>query len=177
MHITVTFRVTDITPISLGITCHQVYAFLHQMGEKVFGKIIILMFGDMVEYLRFNDIDTGIDRITEDFTPTRFFKEFFNFSLFIGDHNAKLQRIVNRCQGNGQFGFFLSMIIKDLLEIKVGHQVTADNNKVIITDILLRELYGTCRSIIIVGDHIGDIDTKITSVPKMIFNDLGFEIE
>ena len=69
------------------------------------------------------------------------------------------------------------MIVKDLLEIKIGHKVTADDDKAVIANVLLRQFYSTGRSIIIIRNHIGDLDAEITAVFEIIFDDLRFKIE
>ncbi len=177
MNFTITIRIADISPISLSIAGDQFNLFFHKKREEIFGKVKVFSFGDIVKDLRFYNIDTGIDRIAEDFSPARLFEELFDRTFIIGDNDTKFQRILNGCQCDRKLGFFLFMVVKDLLKIKVSHQVAADNNKVIITDEILCQLDGTRSTIIIIRNNISNIHTKVAAVTKIVLDHLRLEIE
>jgi len=69
------------------------------------------------------------------------------------------------------------MIIKDLLEIKISYKVTTDDNKVFVANVFLCQFNCTGCTIIIIWNNISDLDAKITSISKIIFDDLRLEIE
>ncbi len=173
----VTVRVSDISPIPLCIAGDQFNTFFHQCRKKIFCKIEIFTFRDIFKNLRLYNIDTSIDRITENFSPTRFLQEFFYCTFWIGNHYSKFQRIFNRSQRNGKFRFFFFVIIENLLKIKICHQVTTDNDKIVITDLLLCQFNCTGRTIVIVRNNISDIHTKFTSVTKIILDHFRLKIE
>ncbi len=69
------------------------------------------------------------------------------------------------------------MKIKQFFEIKIRHQVPTDDDEVLIAYVLLRQFNSPCCTIIIIRNHIGDLDTKITPILKIILDDIWLEIQ
>jgi len=66
------------------------------------------------------------------------------------------------------------MVIEYLLKIKIGHQITADDDEVVVTDIFLSQFDGPCRAVVIIWNDIGDLDTKIAAVFEIVPDNIRF---
>ena len=62
---------------------------------------------DVVEHLRLEHVDAGVDGVGEDLAPTRLLEEAFDASLFVHDDHAELQRVLDALQGDGHQGLAL----------------------------------------------------------------------
>ena len=169
--------ISNIPPVTVSISGDQFYTFFHKQRKEIFGKVKVVSFGDIVKNFRLYNIDTGIDRITENFSPAWFFQKFFYFTFFVGDHHTKLKRVFYRSQSNCKFRFFLLVIVEYFLKIKICHQVTTDDDKVLITDVCLCQFDRTCSTIIIIRNYVSDIYTEFTSVTKIVLDHFRFKIE
>ena len=175
--ITVTMGVANITPIPFDATAPQIDPYLHQGWKKVFGKIVVGLLWDILQDLRFQDIDTRIDRIAEHLAPARFFQEFFDSSTAVGDNNPKIQRILHRGKGNAQFCLFFVMVINNCIKVEIGHQIAADNNKVFVLEVLFRIFDRTGSTVIVIGDNIVDSHAQFFAVLKIIPDHVGHKVK
>src|SRR5207302_4283100 len=63
--------VPNVGPVALGDVPEDRRAFRQQGGEDVFREVVLLAFGDVVEDLRLEDVDAGVNGVGENLAPAR----------------------------------------------------------------------------------------------------------
>src|SRR5690606_39366474 len=67
--------VADIAPVSLGYVTEECRALTQHLGIEVLGEIEVRLLGDPPQRGRLEDVDAGVDRVTEDLAPCRLLEE------------------------------------------------------------------------------------------------------
>ena len=119
----------DILPIAVaGIAEHRL-AVLQQLRKYVAGEIDGPIRFDVVEDLRFEDIDPGIDGVAEDLAPGRLLEEALDRPVRVGDDNAELERVLHGLQADGCDGALLLVELDDGRQVDVGDHVAGDDEE------------------------------------------------
>ena len=105
----VCLRIADVGPVALQVTTKQAVCILKHFGEDILGPVTIFPLRDQLQNFRLQNIDTRVDGVGKDFSPTGLLKKLGDAGLFVGDNNTELKRVGDRCQGNGRFRLFFLM--------------------------------------------------------------------
>ena len=81
------------------------------------------------EQLGLDHVDAGVDRVREDLAPGRLLQESLDAALLVGDHDAELERVVDRLERERREGAPLAVERDDLGEVEVAEGVTGDHDE------------------------------------------------
>src|SRR5690606_38403516 len=86
--------VADIAPVSLGYVTEECRALTQHLGIEVLGEIEVRLLGDPPQRGRLEDVDAGVDRVTEDLAPCRLLEEALDpAGLLVNDDDAERERV------------------------------------------------------------------------------------
>src|SRR5258707_1044168 len=122
-------QVAYVAPVAIGDIAIDGIAFSQHQREKLLAEVILLILLKICEYLRVQDIDTGIDGITEDFAPAWFFQELCNMPILVGDNHTVFEGIGDMGQRESCQRLFLLMIFDNIGQVVIRQGVTANNQE------------------------------------------------
>ena len=105
----VCFRIADVGPIALQVATKQIVCILKHLWKDILGPVTIFPLRDQLQNFRLQNIDARVNGVGKDFSPTGFLKKLGDAGLFVGDNNAELKRVGDRCQGDGCLRLFFLM--------------------------------------------------------------------
>ena len=88
-----------------------------------------LALGDEVEDLRLEHVDAGVDGVAEHLAPGRLLQEPLDRPVLVGDHDAELERVVHRLEGQGGQAAALVVEGHHLGQVDVGEHVAGDDQE------------------------------------------------
>ena len=118
-----------ILPVAVGHVAEERLAVCEQLREHVAREVVGLPFGDVVEDLRLQDVDPGVDGVAEDLTPRRLLEEALDRPVVARDHDAELERVLHRLQRDRRHGLALLVEAHDLGQVEVGEHVAGDHEE------------------------------------------------
>jgi len=83
----------------------------------------------MVEHLRLDDVDAGVDRVGEDLTPSRLLQEALDAPLLIDDHHSELEGVRHALERDGDESLPLLVETDHLGQVEVGERIAADDQE------------------------------------------------
>ena len=122
----------DVLPVAVGHVPVEGLPGRQGLGKGLAGEVHRLSFGDEVEDLRLEHVDPGVDGVTEHLAPCRLLEEPLDGAVLVGDHDAELQRVVHRLQGEGGQTAPPVVEVDHLGQIDVGEDVPRDDQKALV---------------------------------------------
>src|SRR5207249_10819948 len=96
--------------------------------------------GYVLENVELEHVDTGIDRVGENFPPGRLFEEALDSTGLVGDHYPELERILDTLQGKRRGRAAGAMKLDEPSQVDVRQRVTGDDEELPI-EVVLAELH------------------------------------
>ena len=110
--------------------------FGQQLGKQLLREVVGLALRDAVEQLRLDDVDAGVDRVGEDLSPRRLLEEALDAPLVVDDHDAELERVVDRLECDRRERAALAMEPDDLADVEVAERVARDDDERLVEQLL-----------------------------------------
>ena len=89
----VLLQVADVGPVVLrDVALHQL-VFVQHSREEVAREIVILPALHIIEDARVEDVNAGVDRVRENFSPRWFLEETSDAPALVGDHDPEFERV------------------------------------------------------------------------------------
>ena len=107
-----------------------------QLGEQLLREVVGLALRDAVEQLRLDHVDAGVDRVGEDLSPRRLLEEALDAPLVVDDHDAELERVVDRLECDRRERAALAMEPDDLADVEVAERVARDDDERLVEQLL-----------------------------------------
>ena len=104
-------------------------ALRQQLREELLREVVGLALRDAVEQLGLDHVDAGVDRVGEDLAPRRLLEEALDAALLVDDHDAELERVVDRLQRERRERAALAVERDDLAEVEVAEGVARDHDE------------------------------------------------
>ena len=132
----------DVLPVARRDRADQRLPLGRAGGEHVAREVDRLVPIDVVEDLRVEHVDAGVDGVAEDLTPRGLLEEPLDRAVVAGDDDAELERVLDVGEADG--GHRLPLVVErdDLAEVDVGEDVAGDHEEA-----LVEQLARRCRPI------------------------------
>ena len=147
-----------------------------QLGEELLGEVVGLALRDAVEQLGLDHVHAGVDRVGEDLAPRRLLEEALDPALLVGDHDAELERVVDRLQRERRERAALAVERDDLAEIEVAERVARDHDERL-GQVLARVLHRAGGAERLLLDRVLDAHAEGAAVPEVAADHLRHERE
>ena len=121
-------EVPDVLPVAVGDEPVERLLLREQEREHV-GREVDHALADVVEDLWFEDVDAGVHRVAEHLAPRRLLEEALDAPVGPGDHDAELERVVHRLQGDGGQRSALLVEADHGREVDIGEHVARDHEE------------------------------------------------
>ena len=118
-----------VLPVAGGDRAEQRTLFFEELGEDLAGEVDGATGGDVVEDLRFEDEDAGVDGVGEHLAPRRLLQKAFDRAILVGDDDAELEGVIDRGQPDGGERLLGVMRGDDRAEVDVGEHVAGDDEE------------------------------------------------
>jgi hypothetical protein len=122
-------QAADVLPVAVGHEAEQRRAPLEQPGEDVAGEVGRLALGDVLEDLRLQHVDAGVDGVGEDLAPVGLLEEALDAAVGLGDDDAELERVGHALEHDGGQGAAAAVEAHRLVEVDVGQGVAGDDHE------------------------------------------------
>ena len=174
VRLAVLVEVPDVLPVALEHAAVQRAPHLEQEREELLGEVVRSVGGHVTHDFRVEHVDARVDRVGEDLAPRRLLQESLDAAVLVGDHDAELERVVDRLEADRHGGALLQVALNELLEVDVAEGVSRDDEEGLV------ELVGgeanrprsAQRRLL---DRVGDVDPECVAVAEVAANRLRQE--
>ena len=125
-----------VLPVALGHVAVEPLAVRQRRRERLAGEVDRLPLGDVVEDLRLEHVDAGVDGVAEDLAPGRLLEEPLDRPVLVGDHDAELERVLDGLERQGGESPVGVVEVHDGAEVDVGQHVAADHEEALVELVL-----------------------------------------
>ena len=102
-------EVADVLPVAVADHPVQRPAHLEQQREELLREVVRPVGRDVLEHLRLEHVDAGVDRVREDLAPGRLLEEALDPAVLVGDDDPELERVLDRLQADRHGGAALAV--------------------------------------------------------------------
>lgn len=145
--------------------------------KKVVGEIVLLIFRHALNDGWLHNVDAGIDRIANDFRPTRLLNKAENTAIFRRFHHTKIAGIVDVGQRNRHQCLFRVVGGDDRLEVKVGQGITRQDQERFVIQKGQRQPHTARRAEWHFLDGVLDIHAEAGAIAVVILDAIGQILE
>src|SRR5690606_21750600 len=160
--------ITNIIPVSLQGNSTEIHIPIQHQGKEIPTEVKLFIFLIKLKDFWFQDVYTGIDGITENLAPVRFFQKADYPAIIISHHYTVVQGNILLCQNKGSIGTFLLMKSYSISKIKISNGITADHYKSLIKE-FSSIVYTTRSAQCLLLYKIVEIDTPPFPIAKITF--------
>ena len=170
-------QAADVLPVALGDEAVERRAHLEELGKQVLAEVVLLVGRDVIEDLRLEHVDAGVDGVAEHLAPGGLLEEAFDAALLVDHHDAELERVLDALEGDGDHGAALLVKGEDLTEVEVGEGVATDDDEGVVAEMVLSQLdaAGGARRRLL--DGVLHVHAEEGAVAEVVADDLGQEHE
>ncbi len=127
----------DILPVATHDVAEQGRPGSQELREHVSRPVHRLPGRNVGEYLRFHDVDAGVDRVGEDLPPGRFLEEADDPAVVGRDDDPELQGVRDGLERDRDQRTLLAMVGDQRGQVDVGQRIPADHQKRVVAQRVL----------------------------------------
>ena len=120
-------EVADVLPVALADHPVQGAAHLEQQREELLGEVVRPVGRHVLQHLRLEHVDAGVDRVREDLPPRRLLQEALDLAVLVGDDDPELERVLDRLQPDRHGGVAVAVELEQRAEVDVAERVAGDD--------------------------------------------------
>ena len=152
-------EVADVLPVAVADVAVDRPAHLEQQREELLGEVVRPVLRDVLQHLRLEHVDAGVDRVGEDLAPRRLLEEALDAPVLVGDDDAELERVVNGLEADRHRGPFLAVRRDESSQVDVAERVAGDDEERVVepTGGAPHGAGGAKRRLL---DRVADVDTE-----------------
>ena len=159
-------EVADVLPVAVEDVAVDRPSHLEQEREELLREVVRPVLRDVLQHLRLEHVDAGVDGVGEDLAPRRLLEEALDPAVLVGDDDAELERVVDRLEPDRHRGLLLAVRLDELRQVDVAECVAGDDEERVVEP-PRRELHragGAERRLL---DRIADIDAERLSATEV----------
>src|SRR5579863_1240810 len=169
----VLLQISDVGPIIRDHVPAEALAFAQHARKEILREVVVLPGFHVVEDLRLQHIDSGVDGIRKDFSPRRFFHETRDAAVVVGYHDAELERIAHTPQRDRRIVLRRAVRGNQRREIDVGHSIPGDDHERVVAQAVLRHFHRTGRAERRVFDDVVHLNAERAPIAEITFDFIG----
>src|SRR5205085_5397373 len=120
-------EVADVLPVAVADVAVDRTAHLEQQREELLREVVRAVARHVLEHLRLEHVDAGVDRVAEDLPPPRLLEEPLDASVLVGDDDPELERILDRLEPDRDGGIALAVELDESRQVDVAEGVAGDD--------------------------------------------------
>ena len=129
VRLAVLVEVADVLPVAVADVAVDRPAHLEQQREELLREVVRPVGRDVLQHLRLEHVDAGVDRVGEHLPPRRLLEEALDAAVLVGDDDPELERVLDRLQPDRDRGALLLVELDDLAEVDVAERVARDDEE------------------------------------------------
>ena len=122
-------EVADVLPVALHHVPVDRPAHLEQEREELLREVVRPVGRDVLQHLRLEHVDPGVDRVREDLPPRRLLEEALDLAVLVRDDDPELERIVDGLQADRDGGAGFLVPLDEGAQIDVAERVAGNDEE------------------------------------------------
>ena len=169
-------QAADVLPVAVGHEAEQRRALGEQLGEHVGGEVGRLAVRDVLEHLRLEHVDAGVDGVGEDLAPVGLLQEPLDAAVLFCDDDAELERVGHPLEDHGGHGAAAAVEADHLVEVDVGEGVPGDDHEGLAQHLGgVADAAGRAQGGRLGG--VGQVDVHVGAVAEVVADLAGQELD
>ncbi len=162
-------RGADVHPVTVRDEREDRYALGEQRREEVVLEREDLLGRNVLEHVRLDDVDPGVDRVGRDLVALGLLEEALDAAVLLGLDEPVGARVLDRRQHDRDDGLSLLVEGDDVLEVDVGEDVAVEDDGPVVDD-LTRVLVGARGAERLRLDDVADPHVVMRSVAEDVLD-------
>ena len=159
VRLAVLVEVADVLPVAVEDAAVHRPAHLEQEREELLREVERTVRRDVLQHLRLEHVDAGVDRVGEDLPPRRLLEEALDAAVLVGDDDAELERVVDRLQPDRHRRLLLAVEVDEASEVDVAQRVAGDDEERVV-EAACGETHRSGRSGRRLLDRVREVDAE-----------------
>ena len=122
-------EVADVLPVAVEHAAVDRPAHLEQQREELLREVVRPVGRHVLQHLRLEHVDAGVDRVGEDLAPGRLLEEALDAALLVGDDDPELERVLDRLEADRDRRLLLAVELDEPRQVDVAERVAGDDEE------------------------------------------------
>ena len=166
VRLAVLVEVADVLPVALAHVAVDRAAHLEEQREELLREVVGPVGRNVLQHLRLEHVDAGVDRVREHLTPRRLLEEPLDLAVLVGDDDPELERVLDRLQPDRDRGALLLVELDDLRQVDVAERVARDDEEGVVERVG-GEAHGAGGAERALLDRVLDVEAEARAVPEV----------